>query len=405
MNFVRICFLLVLINSFILLESKAEYVQYSEQQIAKIQKQAQKAITQRNYEEAIVLYTKIIDSDPSNIIDFLLKRAALYTLITNYPSALEDYKEAIRINPYILKAYFARGLLYLNKLRNFQKALEDLDKCVELSKNKKLFSEQFHNELIVDRAIAKLNLSLDNEGGNDCLEAAKHLSNNPNVFSCLAIYYGHKKKYDEAITYADKLVALAPSANSYYVQGFILTELERNVDALNSLSKSIELGNKSYEVFYAKSRAYRNQKKYQEALEEIDKAILNGGKDKFFMYGVRGSMKWRLKDLEGALADYNKAIELKKDDFMAYSCKCETLEQLNRLDEALVSCNKSIELQKDYPNPYQYRARVYKRQLKKDLAISDAKIAKSLYEAKPPIDEDSDYYLLDKFIESLDEKN
>lgn len=404
----KLLFLMTLIaSSLSFVFYKTEALPGDSIQILQLEKQAIEATIKKNYEKSIAIYTKILVLNPSNSSYYLFKRAQSFNLQGDYIEALSDLDNSIQSTPHFIEALHARGILYLNKLKNNEKALQDFSRCIEILQNKKNRNNELFYTLIGHRGITKMNLSLDEEGLKDCKEAERHLTKeSQDVLSCYALYHAHKKEYKEALNYAEKLLSLNPSMLNYYIHGFILYYLERYDESMKSLNESTRLGNSSYEVFLHKGNIYNKKRNYQSAKEEFDKAISNGGNKVFFLYGKRGAAKWYLNDLNGALSDYNKAIELNDKDDIAYSNKCEVLEQLNRLDEALSNCNKSIELDKDHANPYQYRAKIFKRQSKPQLALKDALEAKRLYELKPKIEDNSDYHLLNEFIESLkDSKN
>jgi tetratricopeptide (TPR) repeat protein len=58
----------------------------------------------------------------------------------------------------------------------------------------------------------------------------------------------------------------------------------------------------------------------------------------------RGNSKCKKRDFDGALADYNRAIELRPDYAQAYNLRGAAKKAKGDLDGALADCNRAIEL-------------------------------------------------------------
>jgi tetratricopeptide (TPR) repeat protein len=94
----------------------------------------------------------------------------------------------------------------------------------------------------------------------------------------------------------------------------------------------------------------------------------------------RGELKRVKGDLDGALNDYNRTIELKPDSFIAFNNRGLVKRAKGDLDGALEDFNKAIELKPDLGSAYSNRALVKKS--KGDLIGAEADSEKAL-ELKP----------------------
>lgn len=113
------------------------------------------------------------------------------------------------------------------------------------------------------------------------------------------------------------------------------------------------------------------------AIADYDKAI-ELKPDSVRAYIGRGEVKVSNGDLNGALADYNKAIELNPGGFISYFLRgCVEHAQGNR-DGALADFNKTIELSPKYPDAYKQRGEVKKEQGDSDGARADFEKAAEL---------------------------
>ncbi|MBN2144773.1 MAG: hypothetical protein JW774_09140 [Candidatus Aureabacteria bacterium] len=98
----------------------------------------------------------------------------------------------------------------------------------------------------------------------------------------------------------------------------------------------------------------------QEALEYMNQAIqLSQGNP--ILYSNRGVLKARLKDEFGALADYNKAIELKPSDAhclaLIYFNRGKLKLKRNKIEAAIRDFDKAISFDPKYAPPYKARAK------------------------------------------------
>src|SRR5258705_124712 len=78
------------------------------------------------------------------------------------------------------------------------------------------------------------------------------------------------------------------------------------------------------------------------ALADYDKAIELNPKDALAYYN-RGNVKDKTGDVDGALADYGKAIKLKPKDALAYYNRGNAKYRKGDLDGALADANKAVE--------------------------------------------------------------
>ena len=85
-----------------------------------------RAPTIQDYDEAIRL-------NPGNPVAYY-NRAVAHTNIGKFDRAIQDYDEAIRLNPKYTTAFHGRAVAYANK-EQYRRAIEDYDQTLRLDQN------------------------------------------------------------------------------------------------------------------------------------------------------------------------------------------------------------------------------------------------------------------------------
>ena len=86
-------------------------------------------VSEKDPQEAIVMYNGAIKSNPNNS-EAYMNRAAQFLALKNDAQALADYDKAISLNPNYSFAYCNRGR-YFSDRKFYDKALADFDKAIE----------------------------------------------------------------------------------------------------------------------------------------------------------------------------------------------------------------------------------------------------------------------------------
>ena len=123
------------------------------------------------------------------------------------------------------------------------------------------------------------------------------------------------------------------------------------------------------EVYINRGILRKNMKDEEGALQDYNKAIELNPNDA--AYYNRGILKKDMNDKDGALQDYNKAIELNPNDAMAYNNRGSLRSDMNDKDGALQDYNKAIELNPNYAVAFNNRADLYLERDNLDKALAD----------------------------------
>jgi len=218
-------------------------------------------VSTRNYEQAIIDYTRAIQLDPQ-YAEAYNNRSTAHLLMGNYGQAVVDCSQAIELAPEFVAAYVNRGIAYTG-LRAYDQALADYAKALELDP---------HN-------------------------VYAHY-NRGNTY----IWMG---KYEEAITNHSQAIALNPEFVAAYVnRGVCYNELRNYKLALADFDKATELNPDYVYAYYNRANLQREFRRYQEAIADYSKvAELNP--EHPHVYENRGDAYAAIGDDEHATEDYS----------------------------------------------------------------------------------------------------
>ena len=96
-------------------------------------------LDQGEFDEAIEEYTEAIELDP-NYTTAYHNRAFVYSEIGEYDKAIADLTKTIELDPNYARAYYGRGLMY-ESLGKKAEAIADFEKCIQVSQEPKYVQE------------------------------------------------------------------------------------------------------------------------------------------------------------------------------------------------------------------------------------------------------------------------
>ena len=220
-----------------------------------------------DYKEAFIIYTKLIDHFPKDVIG-LNQRALLLNKVQEFELAIKDFNKALNMkNPDSVKLtlYVNRGAAKINS-RNFQGAYDDF---------------------MVAYLLDTLNIGTLNNLAAVCDEVGKGDKTLGYLYKILKIdstfigAYGNigfkfqeMGDYKTAIQYYDKVLLIAPNdplgfSNRAYNR-YKLNELK---EALTDINKSLLLYPANSYAFRIRALIYLEQNRKEEACTDINKAL------------------------------------------------------------------------------------------------------------------------------------
>ena len=161
----------------------------------------------KQYDKAINDYTEAIEIDPDED-NYYFERASLYSDLGQFEKAINDYTKALKLNPNDSCSYFNRAECYIT-LKQYKKAIDDYTKAMELDPN--------DSDSYVRRAACYYVLQHYKKALEDYSKLIKLLPNEADYYNYRAGCYIALKQYKKAIGDYDKAIELEPDNPAYYV--------------------------------------------------------------------------------------------------------------------------------------------------------------------------------------------
>lgn len=297
------------------------------------------------YKEALVAINNAIDI--SKDINYYYARGYFYISLREYVNALSDYEYILSIKPNDTFSYLKKAEIYKN-LQNYEKCKEIYIKVIEIDpKNDSAYADLariYEDEGNIKKAFEYYNKKLE-------------IEEDSYTFFCRAYLYGKLKEYNKAKEDYKKVIELEPSnsltynnlANIYmkedkyekayeclkkaieymgdnpFVEFYInigkcLKKLSRFDEAISIFTKGIELFKYNRSLYYEKSRVYKVQAKYEEAVD-VFKEYLKYDLDndvKADIYNEIGSIYSEAENCDEAIKWYEKILKIDKNHPFIY---------------------------------------------------------------------------------------
>ena len=227
----------------------------------------------------------------------------------NFAEALKYSKLSIEKDDKSYKAYFIRSLIY-QKLKKSDKALENLDKAINLNKN---HAESFNLKAIIYEGLNDDKKALEN--WNRAIELNKDYAE---AYFNIANYYNFNDNYEKSLDNYNKALQID---KNYFLALVNRTDLylknHKYELALFDYNIIIEQNPDITRMHYNKAFVLNHLGQKKAAIESLNNAI--DLKKKFpKAFFLRGLIAWQLKLYDQALKDLEKAYSLKQDsDFLS----------------------------------------------------------------------------------------
>jgi tetratricopeptide (TPR) repeat protein len=330
-------------------------------------------------DEAVSLYSRIIETDPQNVSAFL-DRGDVYLSLERFGDALADYSSAQQLKPAYALVYIKLGTIKA-QLGMREEAIVDLTTAIELEpSNANAYVQRANNYFALDRHSETL---LDAE------EALRHNSSLEVAHFLRAVSLQQLARYEEALAEYQETINLRAAMHSLALKfrADLLKGLQRYSDAITDYTQLIIADTTNGSAYFGRGQAHQSLQLFDEAVTDYGLAIENRGQlsqqelaDTYLNRGVileyqlkfeesisdysatltiapdsesagmkRGNLFQRLQQWSNALMDYTKVIQINERNASAHAGRGVALYNLQRYAEALVSYTWALLLE---PNDY-----------------------------------------------------
>ena len=205
---------------------------------------------------------------------------SVYEKLGDYQKAIEDYGQAIRLEPGARRYWRSRGLAYV-KLSDDEKALADLCKAIELKPED---TWSLRERGLIYHRLGQLDVALSDM--SQCIE----LKPTSGTFLCRAKIYRDRKEFDLALADCQQAIDIdfddnddaqrLARATAYVLRGDICVEnLQRYEDAIVEYSKAIELEPHNAVYLEKRGKAFQEFGDTERAAADFEEAARHANQD------------------------------------------------------------------------------------------------------------------------------
>ncbi|MEH1874339.1 tetratricopeptide repeat protein [Nostoc sp.] len=323
-----------------------------------------------NYEGAIEDFNQAIELDPKNALAYNRRGDAYYRL-GDYEQAQADSSQAILLNPQDANAYFDRGFA-LSELGKYKEAIADYTQAIKLN------SQDAY--AYYGRGLARTKLK-DNKGAiEDFSKAIALKPQYTEAYLQRGIIHRRLKQRLEAIQDFDTVIKINPSdAKGYYQRGLTQSINNQKDAAIKDYTDAININPKYIEAYLNRGDIYSDIGDNLEATEDYN-AILQIDPKFSAAYIHRGIHRFSFGDYKGAIEDYTEALKLDSNDVVAYNNRGNAYLELGNKKAANQDYSRAIAINSNNALAYYNRGVIRTKQKNKQGAIADFKKAAKLFQ-------------------------
>lgn len=318
----------------------------------------QRAPTIQDYSEAIRL-------NPANPVAYY-NRAFAYANMGQYDGAIQDYDEAIRLNPNVAAAYHGRAIAYAYK-EQYNRAIEDYDQTLRLDPNN---ATALHN-----RGLAYSNLNQYDQAIQDYDKALSLNPQNASTLNSRGFAYARKGDFDKAIADYNESIRINPQNTfAFNNRGFAFLRTSNFDRAIQDYDRVVQLDTGNFATFFGRGTAYANKGQFDRAIQDYDRAI-STDRSQSIVFTARGSALVRIGQYDRAIQDYTQAVQITPQNASPFAGRSLAYLARGDLQQALKDCQEAIRLAPTRRDLIENRGLVYLRLKRVELALADFEAA------------------------------
>ncbi len=319
--------------------------------------------------KALTDFNKAVELDPKNP-SFYNNRSKLFIDFLMYKEAIADLEKAIAIDGKYALAYSNLGLA-----KSYQNAISgsaELKRAIEL--------EPKSAAVYYNRGVFNTNIYAFDEAIADFTKAIELHGTKPKYYNTRGMLYFAKGNGDAALQDFSTAIAQETTLglNVFIGRAHLNRALTYKKFPETAADSKTDRVIEGMALQYQKMLTDLNQAiKYNPNLAEayIERGLMRSTSTGINLDGLDAKT---INQLNLALADFEKAIQLDPKSAQAYNGRASCYDELGKNNLALADYNKAIELDPEMVTPYMGRMGIYCETGKKELSIIDEKKIKAL---------------------------
>ncbi len=270
-----------------------------------------------NYEHAIIACHQSLQINPNEYFAFYLQ-GRIYSYKEDYPLSIYYFSKALKIKKTFF-LFLQRGISEY-ELKNYEDAINDFKEAISLNPE---YTPSYY-------FMANCKYELENYAGAVLdLNSAIQLSDKHNR---MGYFYNRMEKFFEKS--ADDLL--------YSLRGKCKYEMDYYKDAIEDFNNAIQIKSTNDLHLYRRAQCKYELEDDNGALDDLNKSLKLY--PSYYGFSLRADVKINLEDYEGAIEDFNKAIEINPNIYIDYECRGECKLNLKQYKGAIEDFNKAIEI-------------------------------------------------------------
>lgn len=340
----------------------------SEDKAKELSKQGEDKYQREDYTGAIEDFNEALWLDPNNAQAYNYRGLA-YLNLGGTPDTIEDLNEAPSSTPSILTSDSNQGNGF-SELGNIQSAIEDFNHSLRLAPN----NAQVYN----NRGLGYLRLGNIPEAIEDFNQAIEIDPNYAQAYNHRGLARTELDDTKAAIADFNQALQLdSDYAQAYNNRGLVYHSLNDTNAAIADFNQALQLNSDYAQAYNNRGLVHAKLNETKEAIADFEQALrLDPSYTE--AYNNRGLARANLGDTEGALKDFNQALEIEPSS-VAYNNRGLARVKLGDSEGALKDFNQALEIDPNYAQAFQNLAAVNAQQNNIQSAIADYQKAAELY--------------------------
>jgi tetratricopeptide (TPR) repeat protein len=291
----------------------------------------------------------------------------------DYQRAIQDFNQAIQLNPSYGDAYNERGVAR-SRLGDKQGGIQDYNQALKINPND---AYAYNN-----RGVARSDLG-DKQGAiQDYNQALKINPNNAELYSNRGLARNDLGDNQGALADLNQALKINPNyATAYNNRGLARHDLGDKQGAIQDYNQALRINPNHAKAYNNRGFARYKLGDKKGAIQDYNQALKIDSNDSYFYYN-RGQARSDLGEKQGAIQDYNQALKINPNLAQAYNNRGALRSELGEKQGAIQDYNQALKINPNYATPYYNRGFTRYQLGDKQGAIKDFKKAADLFQQK-----------------------